>query len=175
MKWPILLPFLFAITLTACAAMPPHDLLTEMTEPVTVAEARERPEAVTGKQVLWGGKIARTVNTETGTRIEVVQFPLDRQARPLDVDQSDGRFIAHVDGFLDAMIYGEGRELTVVGRIQGVETHPLGETEYRYPVLSVETYHLWEKRAPEIRVYPDYPPFYYRHRFGWWYDDPYWR
>jgi outer membrane lipoprotein len=175
MKWPIFLPLFLCFALSACAAMPPHDLLTEMTEPVTVAEARERPDAVTGKQVLWGGKIARTVNTETGTRIEVVQFPLDRKARPLDVDQSDGRFIAQIDGFLDAMIYGEGRELTVVGRIRGVETQPLGETEYRYPVLTVEKYHLWEKREPEIRVYPTYPPFYYRHRFGWWHDDPYWR
>lgn len=174
MKMSVPLLFLLSLALSACAAMPPHDLLTETTGPVTVAEARERPEAVEGKSVLWGGRIARTVNTENGTRIEVVQFPLDRQARPLDVDRSDGRFLAVVDGFLEAMIYGEGRELTVVGRIRGVETQPLGEMEYRYPVVKVEKYHLWEKEQPAVRVYPAVPPFYYRYRFGlgW---NPYWR
>lgn len=167
MKWiPVLPAFLF-LALSACAAMPPHDLLVEMTEPTTVAEARERPDSVRGKRVLWGGRIVGTTHEADGVRVEVVGFPLDRAARPMDADRSDGRFLAVVDGFLESEIYRKGREFTVVGTIRGPETGRVGEMEYVYPVVAVEKHHLWEKRPPEVRVVPVYPiyPIHPIHRY----------
>jgi len=90
-----------------------------------------------------GGTIVETKNQKEGTRIEVLQKPLDSQGRPLMTDETGGRFIVHVAQFLDAAIYHRGRSVTVIAEVAGVEVHPLGEIEYGYPALSARDVHLW--------------------------------
>ena len=33
--------------------------------------------------------------------------------------------------------------MTVIGEVAGQQTHPLGQIEYRYPLLKAKAVHLW--------------------------------
>jgi len=52
-------------------------------------------------------------NLKEGTLIEMVRKPADIERRPKDCDESDGRFLALYEGYLDVAIYNRGREVTV--------------------------------------------------------------
>ena len=118
-----------------------------------------------GKMVLWGGVIVETINRPEETLIIVTQTILDYEKRPINLDQSEGRFIVKRAEFLDPAIYTKGRTITVAGEVSGKEDLPLGEIRYVYPVVTAAQLILWEKYK--------YPPYYYDP----WYWDPYptWR
>ena len=113
---------------------------------VTFKSVFQDPEFHIGKVVLWGGVIIQTLNEEGATWIELLQQPLRRNNRPILGNESEGRFLIRHEGFLDPVIYRSGREMTVVGEIQGAKTKSLGEIEYSYPVLSDKKLLLWDLR-----------------------------
>jgi outer membrane lipoprotein len=76
--------------------------------------------------------------------------------------------MALYEGFLDAAIYSEGREVTVAGEVKGKRVLPLGEIQYAYPLISIKELYLWPPKIKKGFFYP-YPHWYY----PWWYD-PYW-
>ncbi|MDY6973915.1 MAG: Slp family lipoprotein, partial [Thermodesulfobacteriota bacterium] len=76
-----------------------------------------------------GGKIIKTENKKEGTLIEVPELPLDKSGRPKDVDTTKGRFLALHEDYLDAAIYPPGREVTVIGKVNGTRLLPLGEID----------------------------------------------
>jgi len=121
-----------------------------------------------GKTVLISGIILGSKNTKGGTLIEMLQKPADMEGRPKDVDESDGRFLALYDGYLDTAIYSRGREALVAGVVRGKRVLPLGEIEYTYPLVSIKEIHLFKVRKEE-RFYP-YPYWWYS---PWWHY-PYW-
>lgn len=154
---------IFLITAGGCAhrvkAIP--DALKEGVLRVDFQELGRNPKAAIGKTVLLGGTIIETVNHKAGTRLEILQKPLDRYDRPLAGDESHGRFfIEQPEAFLDPAVYEKGRELTVVGKITEERVQHIGELEYRYPYIVVSHLHLWKKRAEysAIRAYPLYYP-----------------
>jgi len=109
-------------------------------------------------------------NTKEGTLIEILQKPADLQGRPKDVDESDGRFLALYDGYLNTAIYTRGREVAVAGEIKEKRVLPLEEIDYTYPLISIREIHLFKpKKEEKFYRYPypywSYPP--------WWYH-PYW-
>jgi outer membrane lipoprotein len=114
---------------------------------------KENPEAYKGMEVVWGGKILKVVNKKKGTLLEVLEFPLGNDNRPLDSDISQGRFIVSLKDFIDPAIYQEGRELTVQAAVAGVKDLPLGEITYKYVLLKGARLKLWKKRPQVIRVY----------------------
>lgn len=163
---------LISLSLISCAARKPvipHDLRTEITENVSLAEVRQNPDVYQGKPVMWGGRIASVMNREPGTWIEMVQLPLNQIDRPMNVDTSEGRFIVKAAEILDPMIYREGRNLTVVGEMQGMETMKMGEMDYTYPVLMEKKKHLWPDEPDIIRIYQRYP---YHPHWYYWHDRP---
>ena len=125
------------------------------------------PADYLGQTVRWGGKIARVDNRRDDTLIEIVQQPLGRSGRPLDGAQSAGRFLARFDGFLDPVIYAEGKELTVIGTLAPSRPGTIGAYPYTFPVVAVDQHELWaEPREPRV-IYADpwfypYPGFYFR-------------
>lgn len=188
---PALAGLLLAVLLVGCASIPEGiEPLPE--EPLTRAEVLADPEATKGQAVVWGGVIAAVENTRDGTRLEIVARPLNREARPREVDQSEGRFRAYIDDFLDPQVYEEGREVTVRGRLAGIEEGTIGEFDYRFVRVDAQTAHLWAKRPPPRDRYyydpwgpPGYMgpywrphPYYWRHdpwRYDpWRYDPWYW-
>mgnify|MGYP003394141383 CR=1 FL=1 len=155
--------------LGACAGPIPKNLKNTVSLEADFETVIRDPAASVGKKVLWGGVILKTDTHEEYTLIEVVQKPLGFKDRPLETDQSGGRFLAEYKGqFLDPAIYKAGREITVVGEIMKSETRALGEMNYKYPYVAASFIHLWGERPKEIRVpYPTYPYYPYCR-------DPFW-
>ncbi|MFH2126477.1 MAG: Slp family lipoprotein [Pseudomonadota bacterium] len=164
-----------ALLLTAgCASsIVPPALQHEVVPGLELAAVKQNQAAHQNQVVLWGGRIIKTINKKRGTLIEVLQLPLDYEERPKQVNQSQGRFIVSMTGFLDPEIYKTGKDLTVVGRIAGVETLPLGEIIYTYVLLRGEEVYLWPPRPHVIKYEGFGPVFYYGVGPGYWYNAPY--
>jgi outer membrane lipoprotein len=155
----------------ACAPGNLKRIKSEIDEEITYEAVIMTPEAVVDKLVLWGGVIIGAKNTKDGTMLEILQKPIDMETRPRNVDQSDGRFLALHDGYLDVAIYAEGREVTVAGTIKGKKTLPLGEIEYDYPLIATREVYLWPERKREFFYPPPhwyYPGWYRYPHYGYW-------
>ncbi len=159
-----LLMFLFLIS-AGCAPLISRELRRELSPDITFKDVIKDPDAHKGKTILISGIILGSKNTKEGTLIEILQKPADIQGRPKDVDDSDGRFLALYDGYLDVAIYTRGRDVVVAGEVREKRVLPLGEIEYTYPLVSIKEIHLFKVKKEE-RFYP-YPYPY------WWYH-PYW-
>ncbi len=163
MRRSCLLLILFLSGLGGCAYglnAIPEDLKEGLSPGVVFQEVIREPESAIGKRVLWGGVILKTTVFEGRTVIEVIQKPLDRTERPLQTDQSEGRFLVEQTGkFLDPAIYAEGREVTVIGELTKEVKKQIGEMAYRYPYVVVSFIHLWNPRPETVR--PFYPPQFY--------------
>jgi outer membrane lipoprotein len=140
--------------------------LREKADPsLTFRQVLQNPNLYKEKTALWGGEIIETVNQKDGTTlIEVFQRPLGWRGKPKVMLPSEGRFLILADKYLDPYILRMGRKITAAGEIQGEKIKPLGEMDYRYPLLSSEQIYLWADDYP-------YPYYYYD---PWWYDGPWW-
>ena len=169
----ILLLIGLLLSFSACATISkPKELRGIAQKKVALTQVAKNPKAYKGRAVLWGGRIIRVVNEKEGTLIEILQLPLDSSDRPKDVDISEGRFLLFYPSYLDVAIYRPGREITVVGKIQGVKKLPLGEIKYRYPFIKAKKIHLWETRPQ--KMYLEYPPYPYWYGLPCYWEYPYW-
>lgn len=133
-----------------------------------VAAVQDKPDAYINKPVTWGGVILSTEAKESGTEIILLAKRLESSTRPIETDIALGRFIAIINGFVDPAVLAKGRELSVNGVIKGKESRKVGEFEYLYPIVNVNSYHLWPVR---VRYYDDY---YWDPWYGpWYYPYPY--
>lgn len=154
--------FLFIPVLSGCAHVISKDLRTKSDPNLTLSQVRKNPIAYKEKMVVWGGEIIDTVNQRDGTtQIEVFQKPLGWRGEPKDTVASEGRFLVIVDKDLDPYIYRREKKITVAGEIIGEKIKPLGEMEYRYPVISGKQIYLW-------------PQYYYYYPYPYYYQDPWW-
>jgi outer membrane lipoprotein len=144
--------------LTAGCARPPH-VLRGSFAPLSPRDVQAR--GAVEERVRWGGKIVNTTPGKDQTCFEILSKPLDGAARPVDTDETYGRFVACAPGFYDPAVYAPGREVTVVGTVAEPMTRTVGDYEYKFPVVKAETVYLWRKRE-ERMVY--YDPW----------DDPFW-
>ena len=118
---------------------------------------------VSGTSVRWGGQIIQTEPGHRDTCFYVLGKPLaSGDARPEMSRDSTGRFVACKQGFYDPEVYAKGREITVVGVLQGVVTRKVGDFEYPYPRVAANAVHLWPV-----------PVVYRRGYYGGW-NDPFW-
>jgi outer membrane lipoprotein len=168
----LLIVFLF---LTGCAHVISKDLRIKAQPPLTFKEAFQNPDAYRGRTVIWGGDIVKTINQKDGTTlIEVFQRPLGWKEEPKVGPASGGRFLVLAEKYLDPYIFRKGRKITVAGEILGVQIRPLGEMDYRYPLLSSLQIYLWseyyDSPGPYYYPYYDYPGPYY----PYYYYDPWW-
>ena len=146
-KYTWLVPLLAgAMALSAgCARTFPQQITDRVDKSITFDDLIKNPDAYKGKWVMFGGVIAASKTEKDGNSyLEIVQKPAESGGRPMQTDQTGGRFIAVSKQLLDPAIYASGREITVVGEVAGASVRPLGEIAYRYPLLTVEALHLWE-------------------------------
>lgn len=170
-----LLPIAFLL-FTGCVPVISKQVRTQVTKDLTLTAVSKNPKGYEGKIVLWSGIIVKSLNTEEGTLIEVLQKPAGRRGRPKDIDKSEGRFLVLYPGYLDVAIYSPDREITVAGEIKGERTQSLGKIEYTYPLILCKEIYLWSKEK-EIAYPYSYPYYYYwPHPFyPYWYPwYPYW-
>jgi outer membrane lipoprotein len=161
-------------TVVACATT--HDKGEETaggTPAITFSQLRVAPDSFKGQSVVFGGKVLSARRLKDGTRIEVLQLPLDQSSRPgMNLTQSQGRFIGIHREFLDPATLPYGTRVTITGDVTGSITMPLDETEYTYPVIDIKTLRVWSDHdEARMRSYYYYGPWPY------WgpYWGPYWR
>lgn len=145
-----------ALTLGGCASTPE----TLQGEFADLAPA-DAGESDIGATVRWGGQLLAVEPEPERTCFEVLSRPLNKAARPQNETPGTGRrFLACSDGFIDPAAYPADRDVTLVGELTGFETRAIGGYDYDYPVLALDTVHIWAKR-PELDAgaYPH----------GWWY------
>jgi outer membrane lipoprotein len=131
-----------------CAHVISEDVLQAVNAEIEFAELLKAPKDYQGQMVLLGGIIVNTVNKAEGTLLEVYQTRMDSGGKPIDVDASQGRFLAIYEGFLDSAIYREGRKVTIAGIVQGERIMKIGQIDYHYPYLVIEELHLWKEDQP---------------------------
>lgn len=168
----ILISLLSALLLSACSSSIPSQIRDAPQNAPVLAEAQQRNDELIGQTVRWGGNIQRIENRQDNSRLEIIAFPLGSDGRPLDTDQTQGRFIADINHFIEPEVYTEGRQITVYGRLQGTEHHAIGEFTYNYPVVRVEHYYLWPiKQVIDHRDdwrYEPWPYPYYYPGYPWY-------
>lgn len=153
----ILTALALAASVAACATAPKP--LQGQFSAVIPSDAA-RTEA-SGELVRWGGRIVSVQPESQRTCFEIVGAPLDASGRPRKVDRSDGRFFACRLGFYEPQVFQPGREITISGHLEGVETRKVGDFDYRYPRVAADVVYLWpERRARDVYVRPSL-------MFGW--------
>ena len=149
--------------LTACSTEP--KLPVPQNNP-PVAAVQENIDAYTDKSVTWGGVILEINTRQDMTELTILSKRLTRSTRPVEQDGSLGRFIAQTRDFLDPALYAINREITIHGHVVNKEKRKIGDYEYSYPTIAIDSFYLWPPRSkPEPYLYdPWYDPCY-----GPWY------
>lgn len=162
--------------LGGCGSVLSKDALYGVNYEVDYAQLKASPENHLGKTVIVGGMILENELDDSGTTLEILKYTLDSRDEPEDPDEVNGRFLARSDQLLDPSIYEEGRLLTLVATLRGVEERPLQKIIYRYPLFEiVELYLVPERQTDWPGYYPyRYDPWPYWHRYPYWYRHPYW-
>lgn len=142
--------------ISACAPVISQTTMSTVDKSISFAALQKDPDLMKGKIVLLGGQIIATTPKADETWIEVLEKPLDYQQRPSDADQSAGRFIVSIKGFLDPTIYANGRKLTVAGQVEGKTTRSLNEINYTYLMITAREHYLWKPddayNTPRFRI-----------------------
>lgn len=160
-------PVVFILLLSGCAHVISRDLRERADLSLRLAAVRENPQAYEGKTVVWGGEVIETFNQKDGTTLlEIFHRPLNWRGEPKEGLSSEGRFLALAERYLDPYLFRKGRKVTVAGEIRGEKRKPLGEMEYRYPLVLAREIHLWEF-APPYRYYYPYDPWWWGYPYGW--------
>jgi outer membrane lipoprotein len=163
-----------AVVLSGCATASEGPLESDRTIPFT--QIKNSPDSFKGQTAVLGGEVLGAKRLKDGTRIEVLQLPLNSSQVPVaDLTQSQGRFLAIQREFLDPATIPKGTRITVTGELAGSQTMPLDETEYTYPVIEVRDLKVWPQMA-EAAPYPVRPyPYYYPYPYWGPLWGPYWR
>ena len=97
---------------SGCVRAISNDLRAQVEEEISIRQVIKNPAAFQGQMVIWGGVIVKAENLKKGTFLEILQKPISSEERPRNVDQSEGRFLALYEGYLDVAIYSMGREIS---------------------------------------------------------------
>ncbi len=149
--------------LSGCATVPAPLAGTDF---AAVTPQQAVSQSANGQHVRWGGEIIRVEPRANATCFEILSRELYDDARPKRHDRSEGRFLACKSGFFDPAVYAKGRDITVVGTLNGSEKHKVGEYDYTFAVVAANEVYMWPKRT-------DYPLHYYDPFYGP-YCDPFW-
>ncbi len=167
---------LAAALLAGCASTKPNPVASVPSGAVSLAEARADPAAFVGRPVRWGGSLVGVRNREHSSVLEILSRPLGDSGLPAVDGASSGRFLAVIDGFVDPAAHASGTRITVIGRISGSRRGRIGEYDYRYPVVEVDTWRDWgfyhepaPVRDPFCCSPWVYDPWYWGYPgYGWW-------
>ncbi|OGW65617.1 MAG: hypothetical protein A3H49_03255 [Nitrospirae bacterium RIFCSPLOWO2_02_FULL_62_14] len=156
----------------ASGSVVPASLQAQIDKTLTFPQLRESPDTYRGHLIVLGGEVLSAKRLKDGTRIEVLEIPLDRSLRPeADRTLSQGRFIAVQKEFLDPATIPPGTTITLVGEVTGSVADKLDETDYTYPTVEIKSLKVWPRGDTMSRIpYYYYPPSYYwrpyYHTFG---------
>ncbi|MCK7460469.1 Slp family lipoprotein [Idiomarina aminovorans] len=154
-----------ALVLAGCSSVPEQIASENEDALVGYKVAKHQGEKVVGDSARWGGVIADVRNAKDHTVLEIVSFPLKRWGRPEVSDNSQGRFLAVVNDFVDPDVYKAGRSISFVGSIGQPQQGKIDEYIYTYPVIEATGYYLWQPERKKSHAEVDYSPLWFRHNF----------
>ena len=130
-----------------CGCLPPISkaVMGTVEKDQTFSVVIENPKAYIGSIVLWGGSIEKTLYGAEGTRLIVIQNPLDSKEYPR-TEITEGEFIIYTPQRLDREIYRKGTKITVAGKIDGVEEEELRGMRYSRPRVRMIEIHPWGQK-----------------------------
>jgi outer membrane lipoprotein len=164
---------LLLLLLAGCASNVPDAVRLDIGERLSVAEAQQRPQALAGKRVRWGGEILAVNNHRDFSDVVILRRELFNGGEPRPGGGEAKRFIARFDGFIDPAEFAVQQRLTVVGQLAGIKQLPVGEFRYAHPVVRVEQAHRWAKYVPVREPAWHRDPFYCDPIFPWGFRRPY--
>jgi outer membrane lipoprotein len=142
------------------------------------SQIKSAPDSFKGQTVVLGGQVLAARRLKDGTRIEVLQLPLNDAHQPtMDLTKSEGRFVAMQREFLDPATIPRGTFVTITGDLTGSIVLPLDDTEYTYPVMEIKNMRTWTPQEPftvRPRPYPYYYSPYWHPLWGPYRPFPYW-
>jgi outer membrane lipoprotein len=136
-----------AVLCASCASpVLRKDLIDRGIRDVSPVRIAGNPSAYMGKLFVVGGIIAAVNAAADGTTIEAVYAPVDKNGRLRQPDHTPGRYLAFCPkekGFLDPLMYGQGRRITLAGTLTDLRTGTIGQMSYVFPVFRIEELYLW--------------------------------
>jgi outer membrane lipoprotein len=138
----VLLALLLPAALGACAPPPIYKATAGLTT-ATPRQVAATPENFHGAQVIWGGRVVNVRNFPHHTEIELLGYPLDSSQRPLVRQPANGRFIAVVPGYVEALDYPDGALVTLRGELEGTRAGEVGAAAYTFPLVRSDAIHRW--------------------------------
>lgn len=136
------LSILSTLALAACAPAPIYKAAPD-TIAATPVQVASTPARYANSDVIWGGRIVEVKNYPDHSEIEVLGYPLDSSQRPKLSDNGNGRFIAVMSGYVEALNYPAGSPITVSGKLSGSSTGAVGQAPYVFPLVGVAQAHVW--------------------------------
>lgn len=122
----------------------PETLKTQIDSSLPFSKILAEPMSHQGAVVLLGGEVLSAKRLTEGTRLEILQLPLDSANEPtVDRTSSQGRFLAFESSFLDPATLPPNTRITLVGEVTGDTNAKLDDMEYRYPTLTIKHLHVW--------------------------------
>ncbi|AXT39850.1 Slp family lipoprotein [Alteromonas sp. BL110] len=158
--------YLFLLTVmlfTGCTIVPESIDVPEGTQLVSYSKAVTSGANAQGQKARWGGMIVGVENKPNKTLIELAHFPLNHYGKPSTNGETSGRFKVQIDGFVDPIVFEEGRSATFLGTITAPTAGMVGEQPYIYPTIIAEDYHMWRKQE----VY-DVNTYFFNYHTGWY-------
>jgi len=169
------------LLISACTPVLQKDLMKSGSFDINPDALIQHSQDYTDTLYILGGIIAKTTLTEEGSLIEALYVPVTSMGYLKKDTQPNWRFLALHKGkdFLDPLIYGEKREVTIAGIFKGTRKGLIDEMEYSFPYFEIKEIYLWEESSQNDRyMYPEYyPPVFFRYRpyypsypyYLWWY------
>ncbi len=125
----------------------PETFQSQIDPSLTFPEMLKDPTVHKGAVVLLGGEVLVAKRLMEGTRLEIMQLPLDEAEEPVfDRSASQGRFLAIESSFLDPATLPTNTRVTLVGEVTGVTHANLDEMKYPYPTLTIKHLYVWPER-----------------------------
>lgn len=147
---------LAALWLAGCVSVP-NELRYEPESALqSYGAVSQHPELAKGQPVRWSGVIAATRVQADQTELEVVLLPLKANGAPKQQETSEGRFLVHLPGLLDPILYAPGRSVTVLGAVAGEVSGKIGEQPYDFVLITGTAHKLWPQvKDVEVRYVND--------------------
>jgi outer membrane lipoprotein len=153
-----LLSAMVTLLLTGCGGVPavPPELENRVDRTVSFLQVKASPLSYKGRLIVVGGMVLAAKPLKEGTRIEVLQLPIDRDDEPFGyLTDSQGRFMVFQKEFVDPATIPIGTRVTVAGEVTGSMGLMIEEIEYTYPTLDGKALTVWPPKVPVyFRPYP---------------------
>ncbi|WP_447963045.1 Slp family lipoprotein [Nitrospira sp. Ecomares 2.1] len=148
----------------------PPDLAEHIEPGLMFPRIKNDPDSFKGKLVILGGQILAAKRLEDRTQLTILQLPLMNEEEPTtELTQSEGRFIAEQQKFLDPATVPPGSRITLAGELSGSVQRSLDEDIYTYPTLLIKHFKIWPAYSSEYHRYGPYPsPFFYPYAYPYW-------